>query len=95
MGALNYKFVVANNLIGYMGESTTDLPDLARETGIYLTVTDKYYEVTINNIEITPKFKIDLSRLHTYKGINVKYYGECLRFDKDKSYMRKGGMLNL
>ena len=92
MDALNYKFFVANNLIGYMGERTTDLPDLARETDIYLTVTDEHYEVTINNIEITPKFKIDLSRLHTYKGISIKYYAECLRFDKDKSYMRKGGM---
>ena len=69
----------------------TELPDLAREADIYLTVTDEYFEVTMNNIEILPKYKVNLSRLHMFKGIKIIQYGKCIQFDKIKSYMRNGG----
>ncbi|KAL5259990.1 hypothetical protein ACHWQZ_G010191 [Mnemiopsis leidyi] len=69
----------------------SSLPDLALENDIIVLVTDEYFEVTINNIMITPKFPSDLERLYNYKGISIHTYGKCISVDLEKSYMTNGG----
>ena len=72
-------------------EMRSDLPDLALENDIIVLVTDEYFEMTVNNIMISPKFAIDLERLYNYKGVNLVYRGECIWVDLQKSYMTNGG----
>ena len=74
---------------------STPLPDLALENDIIVLVTDEYFEVTVNNIMITPKFGSDLERLYNYKGISLKTYGGCVWVDLKKSYMTNGGRVSI
>ena len=46
---------------------TMKLPDLRKENDVYVSVTDKYYELTMNSIEIKPKFATDRTRLSSFK----------------------------
>ena len=81
-----------NGQWGYkIPETRSPLPDLALENDIIVLVTDEYFEVTINNIMITPKFPSDLDRLYNYKGISLGTFGECIFVDIEKSYMTNGG----
>ena len=73
---------------------SSSLPDLALENDIIVLVTDEYFEVTVNNIMITPKFGSDLERLYNYKGISLKIYGECVWVDLQQSYMTNGGKIS-
>ena len=82
----NYKF---NSVWGK--EAVSNLTDLARENDIYVSITDKYFEVTINNMEVTPKLGVLLERLHQYPKIQIIENGICIQFDVEKSFMRNGG----
>ena len=92
------KLIQASKLDGKWGyfreEVSTDLPDLAKENEIYVLVTEKYYVVTINKIEITEKFEVDLERLQSYWGIAIQHFGECIRVDLNNSYMANAGLYN-
>ena len=81
-----------NGQWGYkIPEMRSNLPDLALDNDIIILVTDEYFEVTVNNIMITPKFGSDLERLYNYKGISLNIFGECIWVDLKKSYMTNGG----
>ena len=89
------RLIQASKFNGTWGYKTkeidTKLPDLTKDNGIYIRLTDKYYEVTVNNIAVTSKFPIHLERLHTFKRLMVFYYGSCIRIDLNTSYMKNGG----
>ena len=90
------KLIQASKLNGKWGyfreEINTDLPDLAKENEIYVSVTDRYYEVTVNDVKITEKFEVDLRRLESFWGIAVQHFGECIRVDLNRSYMANSGI---
>ena len=97
---LNYKgdyrkLIQASRWNGQWGyrypELRSILPDLALENDIIVLVTDENFEVTVNNIMITPKFGTILERLHNYKGVSLGYSGDCIRLDLNRSYMTNGG----
>ena len=69
------------------------LPDLVKENDIFVTVTDEHIEVTINNIKITPKFPVNLSRLSSFKDIYINILGSCIQLDMRSSYMSNRGEL--
>ena len=70
----------------------SDLPNLVKENDIFVSVTNKYVKVIINNIEITPKFPVNLSRLSSFKEINFRVLGGCIQLDRERSYMSNRGM---
>ena len=83
-----------NGQWGYkIPEIRSTLPDLALENDIIVLVTDEYFEVTVNNIVIKPKFGSDLERLYNYKGISLRIFGECVWVDLQQSFMTNGGKL--
>ena len=69
----------------------SDLPDLVKENDIFVSVIDEHIEVTINNIKITPKFPVNLSRLSSFKYISIRVSGGCIQLDKRSSYMSNRG----
>ena len=87
------KLIISSQYLddSWAEELEADLPDLARVNEIFLTLTEKYYKVTINKREIPLKFSIDLKRLRNYKGIRMKHYGKCIQVDRNRSYMTNGG----
>ena len=91
----DYRKIVQKSELGFWDykfpEITSVSPDLALENDIIIFVTDEYFEVTVNNIMITPKFGSDLERLYNYKGISLITYGECVWVDLERSYMTNGG----
>ena len=82
----NYKF---NGKWG--SEIMSDMPDLVKVNDIFISITDKHIEVTINNIGITPKFPVDLSRLSSFKDIHFLAWGNCVELDRRESYMSNRG----
>ena len=72
-----------------------ELPDLLRQNDIVVLVTNKHFEVTINDIMITRKFPIDLKRLDNYRGAKINYSGKCIRADLKNSYMTNGGNISI
>jgi hypothetical protein len=89
------KLIQASRLNGKWGYKTpergSELPDLALDNDIIILVTDKHFEVTINNILITPQFDIDIDRLYNYKGIQIIQTGHCIWLDLHNSYLSNGG----
>ena len=80
-----------NRKWAYMSRVISDLPDFAKENEVYIRVTDTHYEVTINNIAVTPRFPVHLTRFPSFKTIMLAYSGKCIRIDKNASYMKNGG----
>ena len=78
----------------WKGHTEAKLPDLAPENDIIVLVTDKYYEVTVNNIMITTKFETDMERVYNYRGVSLVFAGDCIWIDLKKSYMTNGGKLS-
>ena len=73
----------------------SDIPDLVKENEIFVSVTDEYIELTMNNIEITPKFPVNLSRLSSFKDIYINILGGCIQLDMRSSYMSNRGQILL
>ena len=88
-----YRKLIQNHKFNrkWGSEITTDLPDLVKENDIFVTVTDEHIELTINNIKITPKFSVNLSRLSSFKYISNTVYGSCIELDRRSSYMSNKG----
>ena len=88
-----YRKVIQNDKFdGDWGrEKVADIPDLVKENDIFVSFTDKHIEVTINNIEITEKFQVNLSRLSSFKYLNIVIYGSCIQLDRASSYMSNRG----
>ena len=70
---------------------TMKLPDLRKENDVYVSVTDKYFELTINSIEIKPKFATDLTRLSSFKYFLFYSWGNCIQLHAANSYMSNEG----
>lgn len=73
------------------GDYEVDLPDLAKENGIYVLVTEESFLVTVNKILLEPNFPVNLERLFDYDGIMLNFYGHCVAVDLTRSYMTNGG----
>ena len=91
-----YRQVIQNSILnnrwGYIyEESRTNLPDFRLQNDVFILVTSKYYEVTVNGIAIEPRFPVDLDRLYDYRGIQFGVQGSCATIDMKKSYLADGG----
>ena len=75
----------------YEKKIKTRVPALGRVNKVYILITEDNYEVTINNVVVTPKFPIDRERLHNYRGLKIYQHGTCLSIDIGQSYMANGG----
>ena len=75
---------------------TSELPKLEKENDIVVLVTDKYFQVAVNNDMIAQKFPIDMKRLYDYNGVSIELYAEqCIWVDLQKSYMTHGGNISI
>ena len=88
------QIIQTEKLNGEWGKESfeSDIPDLVKENDIFVSVTYKHIEVTINNIKISPKFPVNLSRLSSFKEINLRVVGGCIQLDRQSSYMSNRGM---
>jgi hypothetical protein len=87
------KLIISSELYEnfWFGGFQYDLPDLAPTNTIFLILTEKYYELTINYKKMKSELRINLRRLQDYEKIRMRYYGKCMEIDFDKSYMANGG----
>lgn len=72
-------------------EVSTDLPDLRKENDIFVSITDEYFKLTINNIEITPKLATKLTRLSSFNHLKFIAWGHCAKVSITNSYMSNEG----
>ena len=73
----------------YIGNEI-NLPDLEKINAIHVLATNNLYEVKVNNIQMSPKVKVDLERFREFRGVSIEQRGSCIEVDLARSYMKKG-----